>query len=439
MAMVNNDRKLTEQMARESAAKQYGLSQEDRPVYSPRMSRSKHHQDGQNSGRLSPSGSLTSGRSSPGSKKSRTLPGVPGNQTSEPRRRNSDGNVSNERPHSLAVNIPPRANSASLRSYDQLTGSLPNGRGAHEPSPNMLQDIGNNGGFLKLSKTGPKGELAGVTQSGRSSRSSSLASDRSPTGSIGSITGSIASTESSQSVIQGRKQIADQQLEDFIEGLGPAQMVGRQVLASPCMGDIQLSFYDRKGVIEVEVIRARGLLPKPGSKILPAPYVKVYLMENGKCLAKKKTRTARRTLEPLYQQQLEFRCDVSNKALQVIVWGDYGRMDRKVFMGVVQVLLSDLDLSSMCFGWYKLFSTASMCEPPIFTPPVSPMVSPNQNFRRQTSSSSIHSLPAPHRNRQSNMHKHSSLSQLGTTQSSRGQPRVSRPRIEMIEDEGDYV
>lgn len=35
------------------------------------------------------------------------------------------------------------------------------------------------------------------------------------------------------------------------------------------MGDIQLSFYDRKGVLEVEVIRARGLLPKPGSKILP--------------------------------------------------------------------------------------------------------------------------------------------------------------------------
>lgn len=123
----------------------------------------------------------------------------------------------------------------------------------------------------------------------------------------------------------------------------------------------------------------------------------------------------------------------------MIVWGDYGRMDRKVFMGVVQVFLSDLDLSSMAFGWYKLFSTASMCEPPIFTPPTSPMVSPNQGFTRQPSSSSIHSLPAPHRSRQANMHKHSSLSQLGTTQASRGQPRVSRPRIEMIEDEGDYV
>lgn len=58
-------------------------------------------------------------------------------------------------------------------------------------------------------------------------------------------------------------------LGDFIDGLGPAQIVGRQVLASPSMGDIQLAMFDRKGMLEVEVIRAKGLLPKPGSKILP--------------------------------------------------------------------------------------------------------------------------------------------------------------------------
>lgn len=45
--------------------------------------------------------------------------------------------------------------------------------------------------------------------------------------------------------------------------------MGRQVLASPSMGDIQLAMFDRKGVLEVEVVRAKGLLPKPGSKILP--------------------------------------------------------------------------------------------------------------------------------------------------------------------------
>ena len=48
-----------------------------------------------------------------------------------------------------------------------------------------------------------------------------------------------------------------------------------------------------------------------------APYVKVYVMEGKRCLVKKKTRTARRTLEPLYQQQLEFKVEFTGKTLQV--------------------------------------------------------------------------------------------------------------------------
>ena len=45
---------------------------------------------------------------------------------------------------------------------------------------------------------------------------------------------------------------------------------------------------------------------------------------------------------------------------QVTVWGDYGRMDKKVFMGVAQILLDDLDLSNIVIGWYKLFPTSSL-------------------------------------------------------------------------------
>lgn len=58
-------------------------------------------------------------------------------------------------------------------------------------------------------------------------------------------------------------------LTDFIEGLGPGQLVGRQVLGAPSLGDIQLSMCYQKGYLEVEVIRARGLQAKPGSKTLP--------------------------------------------------------------------------------------------------------------------------------------------------------------------------
>lgn len=121
------------------------------------------------------------------------------------------------------------------------------------------------------------------------------------------------------------------------------------------LGDIQIGMVEKKGALEVEVIRARGLVGKPGSKSLPgnpsdhavvktgnytgphnaevtvsavnvkplpplllsAPYVKVYLLENGVCIAKKKTKVARKTLDPLYQQLLPFEESPGGKVLQV--------------------------------------------------------------------------------------------------------------------------
>uniref|UniRef100_A0A8C9UU46 Regulating synaptic membrane exocytosis 1 n=1 Tax=Spermophilus dauricus TaxID=99837 RepID=A0A8C9UU46_SPEDA len=176
---------------------------------------------------------------------------------------------------------------------------------------------------------------------------------------------------------------ADSQFSDFLDGLGPAQLVGRQTLATPAMGDIQIGMEDKKGQLEVEVIRARSLTQKPGSKSTPAPYVKVYLLENGACIAKKKTRIARKTLDPLYQQSLVFDESPQGKVLQVIVWGDYGRMDHKCFMGVAQILLEELDLSSMVIGWYKLFPPSSLVDPTV-TP-----------LTRRASQSSLESSTGP--------------------------------------------
>ncbi|XP_072912583.1 regulating synaptic membrane exocytosis protein 1 isoform X6 [Hemitrygon akajei] len=178
-----------------------------------------------------------------------------------------------------------------------------------------------------------------------------------------STDGSMNSYSSEGNLFPGMRLGADSQFSDFLDGLGPAQLVGRQTLATPAMGDIQMGMLDRKGQLEVEVIRARGLSQKPGSKSLPAPYVKVYLLENGVCIAKKKTKIARKTLDPLYQQSLLFEESPQGKVLQVIVWGDYGRMDHKCFMGVAQILLEELDLSSMVIGWYKLFPTSSLVDP----------------------------------------------------------------------------
>uniref|UniRef100_A0A1A7XSA1 Regulating synaptic membrane exocytosis 1a n=1 Tax=Iconisemion striatum TaxID=60296 RepID=A0A1A7XSA1_9TELE len=179
-----------------------------------------------------------------------------------------------------------------------------------------------------------------------------------------STDGSMNSYSSEGNLIfSGMRLGADSQFSDFLDGLGPGQLVGRQTLATPAMGDVQIGLMDKKGQLEVEVIRARGLTPKPGSKSLPAPYVKVYLLDNGTCKAKKKTKIARKTLEPLYQQHLLFEESPQGKVLQVIVWGDYGRLDHKCFMGVAQILLEELDLSSMVIGWYKLFPPSSLVDP----------------------------------------------------------------------------
>ncbi|VDD74043.1 unnamed protein product [Mesocestoides corti] len=126
---------------------------------------------------------------------------------------------------------------------------------------------------------------------------------------------------------------------EFVEGLGPGQLVGRQVLGMPCLGEIQLSFFDRKGHLEVEVIRARGLQQKNTSKPLPTPYVKLHLLEGKQSVEKMRTTAPARLTSPI----------------NVSVWGEYGRMDKKVFLGMCEIVLDDLDLRSIVFGWYKLF------------------------------------------------------------------------------------
>lgn len=124
-------------------------------------------------------------------------------------------------------------------------------------------------------------------------------------------------------------------------------MISRQGLASPYLGDIQLSLCDRRGNLEIEVIRARNLQaktnkilprkyngdPKLKSSVIcietkltngticiinPVTYVKLYLVKNRKCLAKAKTTLSnKRTLDPLFQQQLTFHEDYHGCILQV--------------------------------------------------------------------------------------------------------------------------
>uniref|UniRef100_UPI0037E99C4A regulating synaptic membrane exocytosis protein 1 isoform X4 n=1 Tax=Semicossyphus pulcher TaxID=241346 RepID=UPI0037E99C4A len=278
----------------------------------------------------------------------------------------TDGSQSDTALGSLGSGIKKRRSSLSQR----VVAILPSRRSRSTSQLSQTEAAGKAADRQKEASTGKKAGKGGSSSIQRSVETGMAVEY--PRGGSGmnrqasreSTDGSMNSYSSEGNLIfSGMRLGADSQFSDFLDGLGPGQLVGRQTLATPAMGDVQIGLMDKKGQLEVEVIRARGLTPKPGSKSLPAPYVKVYLLDNGSCKAKKKTKIARKTLEPLYQQHLLFDESPQGKVLQVIVWGDYGRLDHKCFMGVAQILLEDLDLSSTVIGWYKLFPPSSLVDP----------------------------------------------------------------------------
>lgn len=165
-------------------------------------------------------------------------------------------------------------------------------------------------------------------------------------------------------------QLATTGADGFVEGLGRGQLVGRQVLGSPCLGEIQLGLFDRKGHLEVEVIRARGLQlvsrSSQGAGGLPQVHVSLHLMDGKDLVEKQKVGpSAHRTLEPLFQQTATFVQVYKNRTLRVTLWGNLSRIERKVFMGVAQVDLSTLNLNSVTISWYRLFSASSLVLTPV--------------------------------------------------------------------------
>ncbi|XP_054874437.1 regulating synaptic membrane exocytosis protein 1-like isoform X32 [Amphiprion ocellaris] len=278
----------------------------------------------------------------------------------------ADGSQSDTALGSLGSGIKKRRSSLSQR----VVAILPSRRSRSTSQLSQTEAAGKAADRQKEASTGKKVGKAGSSSIQRSVETG-MAVEYPRGGSAMNRQASRESTDGSMNsyssegnlIFSGMRLGADSQFSDFLDGLGPGQLVGRQTLATPAMGDVQIGLMDKKGQLEVEVIRARGLTPKPGSKSLPAPYVKVYLLDNGTCKAKKKTKIARKTLEPLYQQHLLFDESPQGKVLQVIVWGDYGRLDHKCFMGVAQILLEDLDLSSTVIGWYKLFPPSSLVDP----------------------------------------------------------------------------
>ncbi|KAG7244524.1 hypothetical protein INR49_029543 [Caranx melampygus] len=140
------------------------------------------------------------------------------------------------------------------------------------------------------------------------------------------------STENKEGLLTGE---LGADFSDFLDGMGPAQFVGRQTLATTSMGEI-------------------FNMDAPNGQPPPLGLEAAEVVESPEKEDKKKFSCIIRLCGKRRSGQV---CG------QVIVWGNYGRMDRKCFMGVARILLEELDLSTMVISWYKLFPTSSMVDP----------------------------------------------------------------------------
>ena len=83
-------------------------------------------------------------------------------------------------------------------------------------------------------------------------------------------------------------------------------------------------------------------------------------MLNGeKCVEKKKTKRKPFSMNLSYGETLKFNSDYSRNILKLTIWGNNGKLNRKIFMGIVQISLDDLKLSNYVEGWYTLWDLQS--------------------------------------------------------------------------------
>jgi len=131
----------------------------------------------------------------------------------------------------------------------------------------------------------------------------------------------------------------------------------------PIRGEIQFGMkYDfAAGLFECHIFQARDVAAVDTRKEESDPYCKVYLLPDKTKAGKKKTKTRRRTLNPEWEEVVEFKIslrDLRTRTLWVAIW-HLQRMGRNVFLGEVMIPMDTLidhgnELESPTPKWYTL-------------------------------------------------------------------------------------
>uniref|UniRef100_A0A8C0WU17 C2 domain-containing protein n=1 Tax=Castor canadensis TaxID=51338 RepID=A0A8C0WU17_CASCN len=100
-------------------------------------------------------------------------------------------------------------------------------------------------------------------------------------------------------------------------------------------------------VLVLYLVLHRGLhLREDGND--PDPYVKIYLLPDPQKTTKRKTKVARKTCNPTYNEMLQ-------RELQLSVLSEQGFWEN-VLLGEVHIRLRELDLAQEKTGWFALGS-----------------------------------------------------------------------------------
>uniref|UniRef100_A0A8C0X0J8 Phosphatidylinositol-4-phosphate 3-kinase n=1 Tax=Castor canadensis TaxID=51338 RepID=A0A8C0X0J8_CASCN len=123
-------------------------------------------------------------------------------------------------------------------------------------------------------------------------------------------------------------------------------------------GEVKLSISYKNDKLFIMVMHIRGLqLLQDGND--PDPYVKIYLLPDPQKTTKRKTKVARKTCNPTYNEMLVYdgipKGDLQQRELQLSVLSEQGFWEN-VLLGEVHIRLRELDLAQEKTGWFALGS-----------------------------------------------------------------------------------
>ncbi|MEE6512578.1 hypothetical protein FKM82_019652 [Ascaphus truei] len=120
-------------------------------------------------------------------------------------------------------------------------------------------------------------------------------------------------------------------------------------------GEVKLSISYKNDKLFIMVMHIRSLPLQDSNE--PNPYVKIYLLPDPQKTTKRKTKVARKTCNPTYNEMLVYdgipKGDLQQREIQLSVLSEEGFWEN-ILLGEVSIRLRDLDFVRGELCWFQL-------------------------------------------------------------------------------------